>query len=260
MISVVCYMWQGPRVFLPEYANALARMVKHYLTIPHRFICVTDRLDGFSSDVEVMPMPDEAARVARFGSPMGAKFPASYRRLWSFSSEAKVLGERVLLLDIDCLVVGDLGRLFRQEDDFVGWRVRSPRGLPPRFGGGTWLLRTGTCTQVWDEFIANPKGAISAAHMAGYMGSDQAWISYTLKDRPAFREPSGIYCAQDCRRFAKPPKPPKLLRVRGRWPKRPIGKGPLAIPDDAIIVHTNGHKKQWDMNDEITRQHWQPFL
>lgn len=140
MISVVCYLWKGERQFLPAYVNVLARMVATYLPEPHRFICVTDgELAGFSSAVEVVALPPETAGLTSIKTPEGDKFPSSYRRLWTFADSARVLGERILLLDIDCIIVGDMRPLFLVQSDFVGWRVRSPPGGPPRFGGGTWL-------------------------------------------------------------------------------------------------------------------------
>jgi hypothetical protein len=54
-------------------------------------------------------------------SPEGPRFPSSYRRLWTFSDDARLLGDRVMMIDIDAVVTGDLGPLFAPDDDFVGW-------------------------------------------------------------------------------------------------------------------------------------------
>jgi len=68
-ISVVCYLWRDdgfsePRGFEPEQVNILARQVKENLGRPHRFICITDETSGFSEDVELMSLPDEARAIA----------------------------------------------------------------------------------------------------------------------------------------------------------------------------------------------------
>lgn len=256
MISVLCYLWRGSRDFLPAYVNVLARMVAQHLPEPHRFICVTDGQAGFSSDVEVIDMPPEAQALAGIGSPEGQKFPSSYPRLWTFSKSAAALGERVLLLDIDCLIVSDMRRLLQMPGDFVGWRVRPPPGGPPRFGGGTWMLRTGTRTHVWERFVEDPKSAIQEARTAGYRGSDQAWISHCLKAEPAWPEPSGIYCAQDYRSRPQP-KVSGRRRARSQPPIRP-----LKVPEGAIILHMNGHEhvKPWRVQDVITKKYWHPHL
>jgi hypothetical protein len=264
VISIVTYLWRGPRSFLPSYVNTLARMVRHYLPEPHRFICVTDHVAGFAPEVEVLPMPEGATAVADIRTPEKEHFPSSYRRLWTFSKEAKQLGERVLLLDIDCIVVSDMRPLFRIDADFVGWSVRPPPDCPPRFGGGTWMLRTGTRTSVWERFIADPEGCIANARNAGYRGSDQAWISYSLKGEPTWPEPSGIYCSQD---YLKATRSPKWVpaysklgrRIRGKYRKvYPEAK----VPTGAIVLHMNGSdsSKPWSSTDAVTKQHWRPFF
>jgi hypothetical protein len=236
--------------------NVLARMVAQHLPEPHRFICITDAVEGFSADVEVIDMPPEARALKAIRSPEGQKFPASYPRLWTFSPAARGLGERVLMLDIDCLIVSDMRRLFAMPDDFVGWRVRPPPGGPPRFGGGTWLHRTGTRTHVWERFVENPQAAIQQARNAGYRGSDQAWISLCLsKTEPAWPEPSGIFCAQDYRQ-----RPPKVSTRRRARPQPAVG--PLKVPAGAIILHMNGHEhlKPWSVRDVITEKYWRPHI
>jgi hypothetical protein len=253
VISIVCYLWQGNRSFLPAYVNVLARMVARHLPEPHRFICVTDIRSGFAPGVEVIDMPPEAHALTKIGSPEGSKFPASYARLWTFSQNASALGERVMLLDIDCMVVSDMRRLFVPQDDFVGWRVRPPPGGPPRFGGGTWLHRTGTRSHVWERFVENPQKSMQEARQAGYRGSDQAWISYCLSGtEPSWPEPSGIFCAQDYRNR----KPALRARRRSTIP----ASGPIKVPQGAIILHMNGNTKPWQSADNIVQTYWRPHL
>jgi hypothetical protein len=220
-IGVVCFQWNsGFREYLPEYVNALARGVKRHLPLPHKFFCVTDETDGFSSDVQVVPTPPEARELGRLASPEGPRFPASYRRLWTFSDEARCLGERVLMLDIDCIVTGDLSPLFAPQDDFVGWRPSSLWGKEERIAGGTWLLRTGTRTDVWTKFS---RASAAAARAAGYRGSDQAWMSYCLGRKvPLWPQHCGIYQAQQMKK-----------------------QGFKVLPKDARIVHFNGGLKSW---------------
>ncbi|KKK49835.1 hypothetical protein LCGC14_3131060, partial [marine sediment metagenome] len=127
-IAVVCYLWgndgfSDPRGFEPEQVNVLARRVKENLSFPHRFICITDESEGFSQDVELMPLPDEARAIANIPTAQGHKrFPSCYRRLWTFSKGAKALGDVVLVLDIDCFITGCLDPLFDFMPDahFIG--------------------------------------------------------------------------------------------------------------------------------------------
>ena len=227
-ISVVTFLWNdGFREYLPAHVNKLAKMIKMYLPIPHRFICVTDETKGFSENVELFKLPADAEWVTTLGPPGKKHLPSSYRRLWLFSKEAVCLGDRVLMLDVDCLIVNDLTPLFGIPDDFVGWRPNSEwrtnvkaKVAYKRIGGGTWLLRTGTHTFIWEKF--SPQGILDAKEQ-GWTGSDQAWLSYNLARNCAVFPPDmGIYHTQDGAKH---------------WDK---------LPENAKIIHFNGAINPWD--------------
>lgn len=226
-LTVHCYLWreQGGRDYRPEHVNTLARMVRRHLHVPHRFVCVTDEPGDYDAGVDVVPLPEEARGLAALRTPEGARFPSSYRRLWSFSPEAVVLGERLLMLDIDCVVTGDITPLVERGDDFVGWRPRHAWGRnQQRVGGGTWLLRAGTKADVWHTFHADPTRTIQRAREAGHRGSDQAILSWQLYDeRHVWPADCGIYASQD------------MLRPHRH----------ALLPADARVVHFNGTQKPW---------------
>jgi hypothetical protein len=233
VLSVVCWMWNvGFRTFLPEHVNVQQRMVARHLPLAHRFICIADDTTGFSPDVEVLKTPPEAARVGLIKSPEGPRFPSCYRRLWTFSQQAKeALGERVLLMDIDLVITGNLTPLFDIDADFVGWRPFRDWGRPCRFGGGIYLLRTGTRTHVWDQFTG--LSSIDQARKAGFRGSDQAWISYLLASKEVYWDrKSGIYSIRDMR-----------------------GKETM-LPNDARLVQFNGPQKPWQSRLPWVGEHW----
>lgn len=267
MIAVVCYLWKGSRDFKPAHVDALARMVKKFLSLPHQFICVTDYPAGaFCELVTRCEIPIAAIKLLEHANPGGEKFPVSYPRLWTFSAEAQVLGDVVMLIDVDAIIVRQMAPLFTIDADFVGWRVRPAPGKPRRFGGGTWLLRTGTRTHVWDEFIKNPREAIALAVSHGYLGSDQAWISFKLSEcEREWPEPSGIYCAQDYRKeWVRAVKARERIQQRRTtlpgWMKvKPLAEvPPLKLPADAIILHMNGEAKPWTSDDPIISRYWRP--
>lgn len=225
-LTVHCYLWsEGFRAYRPEHVNTLARMVRRHLPVPHRFVCVTDETEGFDAHVDLVPLPDAARPLAALRSPEGPRFPASYRRLWSFSADARALGERLLMLDVDCVITGDLTPLVERTDDFVGWRPNRAWGSDQRrIGGGTWLLRSGTKTHIWEMMTADPHGTIQRARDAGHRGSDQAILTWQLYDDLAIWPPSaGIYQSQDML------KPTRYA----------------SLPPDARIVHFNGTIKPW---------------
>lgn len=245
-VAVVSFLWPGPRKYLPRHVNAQGRALARCMTIPYRYVCFVEarpndsiEYAAFDHDVvEVHPMPPAAMRLGHVKSPEGGQFPTSYRRLWLFSAAAAALADEVLLVDVDCVPCGPVAELVlearRTGAPFCGWRPRSKFGTDGRLAGGTWWARTGKLGFVWDGFVANPAAAIACARGLGYRGSDQAYLSASLTTMPSWREPHGIYQAQDMR--IKPG-----LHAPPEWP----------LPSDARLVHFNGLKaKPW------TVPHW----
>ena len=221
------WLWRGNREYRPRHVNVLAAMLRRHLTIPHRFVCITDETEGFSSDVEVMPTPGAARALGELSTPEGAGFPSCYRRLWMFSDEARALGDRVLLLDVDLVLIGNIDHLIT-DDSFIGWQPKMTWGHGPRIAGGMYLMKTGAHVDVFDDFQG--QRSISHAARAGFRGSDQAWISYKMLDRAKFwPAESGIYSIRDLR---------------------------FHLPADARLVQFNGTVKPWNSHALWVRRHW----
>jgi len=217
VVNVVTFLWNnGYRNYKPEHVNMLANMVKHF-SPDCGFICLTDETEGFNDKVQVVKLPDSAYRVAGIQAPQGKQFPSSYRRLWCFSDEAAMLGERILLLDLDCMVLNDLSPLFEIDSDFVGWKPDSVWGREDRLGGGTWLLRTGQLGWLWDKFTDEPARLIAETKAMGWNGSDQAILSRFLQTKyPIWPKGSGIYGVQDgVFQWDLPPKNAKVIHFNG---------------------------------------------
>ena len=227
--TYVTFLWNnGFRPYKPEHVNLLAHSIRYFDPDPHRFVCITDEKGDFSPLVDVVPMPKAAKALGHLQAPQGKDFPASYRRLWLFSDEATSIGDRVMLLDVDAMVVGDLRPLWKPRHHFVGWRPMSIWGKENRIGGGTWLLKTGKLNWLWEKFIANPQKLIDETKAIGWNGSDQAIMSRFLHKRfPVWPQMCGIYGSQDgLYSWDLPPK-------------------------DAIIIHANGDAKYWDCKEKL---------
>lgn len=238
-LAIVCFLWDtGFRAYNSDHVNKLAAGYRRNLSLPHKFIVVTDEPGDFSPGVDVMPLPSSARWLADLPSPEGPKYPASYRRLWCFSEEARELGGLLLMSDIDAVITGAIDPLVEYIDqagaDFVGWRPPSTWAGVKRVAGGSWLLRTGTHRFVYDGFT---ESGIKAARASGQYGSDQAWLSYCLADHCAiWPKGHGLYEAQWMRS--------NKFRI---------------LPSGARIVHFNGAQKPWDADMQAIpwiRKHW----
>jgi hypothetical protein len=241
-VNFVVWIWKGNRKYEAEHVNHLYRQLDR--VCPGRFTltCVTDDTSGFHSKIRVVETPPAARALRYLLTPEKANFPSCYPRLWMFSEEARLLGERVMLIDVDLVFTADPSPLWQRHEEFVGWRPMRTWGRETRFGGGIYLLTTGTRTDVWTSF----KGAesIKLARAAGLRGSDQAWLSYCLASKEAmWPRNSGIYSVRDLTHELK----------RARVVKRT--KPPLSLPADALIVQFNGPDKPWHI-DAHSRHEW----
>lgn len=177
--SIVVWKWTDPKhergtSFLPDYYNILYAMLARHITLPWELVCVTDDPTGLRPEIRVVMDP---TNVSHARSPHGELFPSCYRRLWNFSAEAaNVLGPRILAIDVDVIVTGNIDHLLTRAENFVGWVDR--RFVWRKVAGGLYFHKPGTMTHIWDEF--DPEKSPAEARKARCFGSDQGWLSYRL--------------------------------------------------------------------------------
>ena len=194
-------------------------MLKRHLTVPFRHVCVTDNPTKIDKEVRTVPLWDDPEVE------MNAHKINSYRRLKMFSREAKeLLGEKILSLDLDTIITGNIDHLVNRDEDFIAWH----KGLLP-YQGGIILHKPGSRAFIWDEFdpVESPKRA------AMYPGSDQAWISYRLgRDEETWTKADGIYSyKQDLR-------------------------GVSFLDSKVKIVMFHGNPKPWQIKERWAGEHY----
>lgn len=234
MLHILCWKWGSNKDFRAQYysqhVNILYAMLKRNLTIPFKLTCVTDDPIGVDSAINIYPLWNEPKVDL---PPMK---PNCYRRLKMFSHDAKTMfGERILSIDLDCVIVGNIDDIVSRDEDFVAW---NKGGVP--YQGGLILHRTGTRAYLWDEF--DPKTSRALGKSKGYVGSDQAWISARLPEGEAVWTPrDGILSYK--------------AHVRGDPELKRTGE----LPSGAKIVFFHGNPK----NDapgmdryKFIRDHW----
>ena len=238
-VTFVCYKWQGTdpqRQFRSEHVNVLRAMLARNYHAPHRLVCITEDAARLDPRIEVLPMPvTKADRLISPHTTGGKLFPSCYRRLWLFSAEAAaLLPGRIVLIDIDVVILGDITRLIQEKTaDFVGWS--SPTFGWCKIAGGFWAHTTGTHTDVWDQFdpVTSPKVAFAR----GYRGSDQAWLSYMLHPaQESWSEKDGI--------------------IKINW----LQKAGQTPPPGIKMVFTSGLIGPWNFHLQLgyrwVREHW----
>jgi hypothetical protein len=234
VITFVTFKWEPPRhyrsSFGPDAVLVLRNMIARHYKKPHNFVCVTDNTAGLKG-VNTFPLWDDHRDVP---SPSGSHNPSCYRRLRMFAPEAKEwFGERVVVMDLDTVIVRDITPLFEEDVDFRIWGESDfPR--TQWMNGSLWMLKTGTRTKVWTEF--NPKRSPYLAKKAGARGSDQGWMSFILgKGERTWGREDGVYSF--------------------RKHVQPLGH----LPDDARMVMFHGRVDPWGYQARVipwVQEHW----
>src|SRR5690606_29567076 len=178
--------------FTSEHVNTLRRMVERHYPVPHRFLCITDDPSGLDDGIESCPIWDDYRAVP---NPSGGGRPGCYLRLKLWAPEmAEILGPRWVMLDLDCVITGDLRPLFDRPEDVVMWQ--SPTKEWP-YNGAFMMANSGARPKVWEEFDPNKSPRITSAR--GYRGSDQAWLSHIIPGEATVGESDGVWFMQRMR-------------------------------------------------------------
>lgn len=182
-VHVVLWKWRPAVGVLRQYdahhVNHLARMIKHHADgLDVRVICVTDEPDGIT-ECETFQLWDDCSRLRNAS---GAHFPSCYRRLklydrWTQRDMGIPLADRVVSLDLDVLITGSLKNVLTKPGLFVGWKL-SGMTHNEVYNGSFQMFTAGSLTHIWDSF--DPDRSPIQANIAGWRGSDQAWLSMNL--------------------------------------------------------------------------------
>jgi len=199
MLTICSFFWIDPArrrsvQLTPEDVRIWRNMVSRNLTVPHRIVCVTHRPDLVEDFIEVMPLDPEKH------VPGTCCVKLQAHKIGGVAKE----GDRVLLMDIDCVVTGSLDDLVQRDEPAVFWRnpnfeVGGRRGF---LQGSMQLFTVGTTDILWRDF--DPKTTPGWMNRR-FGGAEQAWISERLNtaypdagwqwDVPHWTDADGVYGA-----------------------------------------------------------------
>lgn len=185
MLQIVLWKWDQPggkHVYTPEHVDTMVAMLRRNLVnTPHRIICVTDNATGIH-ECETAPLWIDCEDLP---NATGRQLPSCYRRLKLYDRETQDSigidkGDRVMGIDLDSLICGDIRETVKTEGKFVGWHLKNHAGKTV-FNGSLQMFTAGDLQEIWSEF--DPTRSPKEAFDAGFRGSDQAWLSYKLTPR-----------------------------------------------------------------------------
>jgi hypothetical protein len=165
VISVILWKWGS--LFGPEYPNRMRSMLARHLHLPHKMFCVTDDPSGLDPEISIVDMPQQLADT-----------PRCRRRMQQYSAEFDWLfGERLLSIDLDVVIVGDITPLVARREPIACWRV----GYADVYSGSFVLWNAGALDGAWQAYRSDPDGYPQRAQPRG-LGSDQAMLNLWLRE------------------------------------------------------------------------------
>ena len=180
MLSVVCWYWVDPArqrgyQFTPEDVRIWDAMIARNLTVPHRRICVTHRPDLIDF-METVPLDCTKHVPGTCAVKLMAWRP----------DIASALGERILSMDIDCVVTGNLDAIVDRDEDVVLWENPNYEtgGKRGYYQGSLQLFSAGARPFLWEDFDPNTTPSWLNRRFGG---AEQCWISERLNT--AYPEP-----------------------------------------------------------------------
>lgn len=108
--------------YSPDYVNKLYRAVARHLSLPHRFVCLTDDPTGIDPAVEIFPIPTMPVDIS--GPERG------WTKILTFSGNLYDLRGKCLFLDLDLVILDSIDDFFTLDGDVLIIR--------------DWLKRDGT--------------------------------------------------------------------------------------------------------------------
>jgi len=184
MIHVILWKWKGrnPTIkYESVHVNAMVRQLSRRCSLPLRILCITDDAKGVKC--ETFPLwPD----LSHINNVSGQHLPSCYRRLKIFDTTTQEAlhipaGDRIVSFDLDAVLTNAVDSLWVRQERFLAWRVPGTRHKTV-YNGSMFMFTAGDFQEIWSGF--DPVKSPTQSLVAGYMGSDQAYLSHKLVTKP----------------------------------------------------------------------------
>jgi hypothetical protein len=109
MVNIVCLKWGD--AYSPDYVNNLYSMVSRNITLPFRFICLTESSLNIRSEVEIHPLPEFEEPPWEY-----ARYCQAWRKLALFQNGLAEIKGKILFLDLDVVIMSNIDCFFSFSD------------------------------------------------------------------------------------------------------------------------------------------------
>jgi hypothetical protein len=189
-LTIVTFCHVGSRpIYRPWHVANLKRQCAKHITLPHRFVVVTDDVPAYKdTGIDAVPI---------WASPRDPKSTMqhwlfNYMRLGLFDPEiGGKIGERLLNLDLDMIIRENIDDIVSDPAPFKIMALQSRVQLQ----GGMFLVEPGSVTPNPWEVLLNDPTIIERSRK--WVGSDQAVLSELFYGRvPTWNEADGVIINQ----------------------------------------------------------------
>jgi len=244
-LQVICFYWEGDRwranvnqytcsdpayarnlkragnsdrVLVSKYVNNLFAGVTRFADRPFDFICFTNEELDLSPGIECRTFPMVTTRGV-------------LPRVYMFSKESGLFGHQVLCLDLDVVIVGDLGPLMSYSGLFCA-RSKFKIGEEHKLDGDimSFFACPGIEERFWKPFVKDVKAAELLTQ-----GRERYWMRHVAGDIAHRWDEEA----------------PKAVRSF----KRHMG-GSNIIPPKAAIISCHGFPRPHQIKGEWIKEYW----
>jgi hypothetical protein len=147
-VALFISTWLWGTKWPPVYAERLFAGIKRNLREDYRSVLITDQPGDGGADLVCRigdlerPYLNRLGCLARIGM---------FDRLWQKRLRMKP-GDRVVCIDIDAVITGNLDPLFQERGDSFRIMQGFNSTNPCPFNGSLWMFRAGERHDVWDDF------------------------------------------------------------------------------------------------------------
>jgi hypothetical protein len=234
--KITAVAWKWGSLFSALHVNVLREQLDRHLHMEHELLCITDDPTGLDGDIVIAEMPTAFADT-----------PRCRRRMQGFSREMSArLGDRVLYLDLDLVIVDNITPIVSRPEPIVGWRV----GHAGVYSGSFMLADAGALDGAWQAYRADPVGYPARVQPRG-VPSDQAMVNHWLATQP----PIGTWTERDgfVSYYGHGYERLEHLGVGPNTPQLPVGARIVVLGSADLHVLEQPERYPW------VREHWAPL-
>jgi hypothetical protein len=218
VITVLCVLRSGG-VYDASWVEKLQRGVDKHLTVPHKFVCMSDKLI-------TIPI---SGKIACFIVPLVCDFPGWWSKIEIF--RPGVIDGPTLYLDLDTIITGPMDKFIERCRDYYFGMLENFND-PSMVGSGVMWFMSKAPEGVYERFVQDPQRIMDYyqnVKVGAYRG-DQAFIFDAL-DRHV----------------------DKISSPALRSYKRHCRNG---LPEGTSIVAFHGRPRPSEVNAAWVKEHW----